>query len=84
MKERSKIRESWRRARILGHLRKRDVAVASAAATQSGTLEFHTHGSERFLKVIRSGDGSGVYFPETGAERKVQARANAAAAAAMQ
>ena len=31
MKERSKIRESWRRARILGHLRKRDVPVASTA-----------------------------------------------------
>jgi len=55
-----------------------------AAATQSGTLEFHQHGSQRFLKVIRSGDGSGVYFPETGAERRVQASANATASVGMQ
>ena len=41
-------------------------------------LVFHKHGSQRFLKVIGSGDGNGAYLPETNAGRG--ARTHAASA----
>jgi hypothetical protein len=44
-------------------------------------LVFERHGSERFLKRIRGGDGSGVYLVETRSERQAEARAAAASQA---
>ena len=44
-------------------------------------LAFDKHGSQRFLKSIRSGDGSGVYLPGTRSERQAEAQALAEARA---
>jgi hypothetical protein len=44
-------------------------------------LAFDKHGSQRFLKTIRSGDGSGVYLPDTRKERRAEAQALAEARA---
>ncbi len=44
-----------------------------------GKLVFRSHDGQRFLKMIRTEDGSGVYFPKTRTESAAQARAKAKA-----
>jgi hypothetical protein len=45
-------------------------------ATDAGTkLVFDKHGSQRFLKSIRSADGFGLYLPDSRSERQAQAQA---------
>lgn len=44
-------------------------------------LGFDKHGSQRFLKTIRSGDGFGVYLPDTRSERQAERQAEAQALA---
>jgi len=56
----------------------RALPKAADAGTQ---LVFDKHGSQRFLKSIRSADGSGAYVPETRSERQAQAQAQAEALA---
>jgi hypothetical protein len=41
----------------------------TAAGNVSSSLVFHRCGSQRFLRVIGNGDGSGAYLPETRSER---------------
>ena len=36
------------------------------------SLVFYTYGTQRFLKVVGSADGSGAYLPETRAEREAR------------
>ncbi len=43
---------------------------------------FQNHGGQRFLKMIRTGDGSGVYFPKTRMESEARATGVAGAAVA--
>jgi hypothetical protein len=51
-------------------------------ATDAGTrLAFEKHGSQHFLKTIRSEGGFGVYLPDTRSERQAQAVAEAQARA---
>jgi hypothetical protein len=38
-------------------------------AQGNGRLVFHKHGGQRFLKMIRADNGSGVYLPETRLEK---------------
>jgi hypothetical protein len=56
-------------------------------AAGKGKLVFRSHGGQRFLKMIRTEDGSGVYFPKTRTESEAQAsvkpRATDVAAAAI-
>jgi hypothetical protein len=54
----------------------------SSDPAEAKRLVFERHGSERFLKRIRSGDGSGVSLAETRSERQAEARASAEALAA--
>ncbi len=48
-------------------------------AVGKGKLVFRSHDGQRFLKMIRTEDGSGVYFPKTRTESAAQARAKAKA-----
>lgn len=51
-------------------------------AADAGTqLAFDKHGSQRYLKTIRSANGSGWYLPDTRSERQAQALAEAQARA---
>jgi hypothetical protein len=53
----------------------------SSDPAEAKRLVFERHGSQRFLKRIRGGDGSGVYLVETRSERQAEARAAATAQA---
>ncbi len=44
-------------------------------ASEAKRLVFHRHGSQRFLKVIRGGDGTGIYLPRTPIEAQAQRQA---------
>ena len=67
-----------------GHMATVLATRVPAAATQGGTLEFHRHGRQVFLKLISTGNGSGAYFPETGTEKALQPGAHAAPVVGMQ
>jgi hypothetical protein len=49
-----------------------------AASGEGAVLVFHRHGGQLFLKSIRSGNGSGLYFPNTRAENRLEAAATTA------
>jgi hypothetical protein len=52
--------------------------LALPRATGAGTkLVFDKHGSQRFLKSIRSEDGFGLYLPDSRSERQARALAQA-------
>lgn len=56
----------------------------SISDSERGTLVFDRYGSERFLKRVRTGGGSGLYVPETPYEAKTaqQSRVSGTAVAA--
>ena len=50
---------------------------------KAGELVFRKHGSQHFLKSIRTAGGSGASLPESRAEKDAQATGNAGAAVGM-
>jgi hypothetical protein len=53
-----------------------------AGAGGKGKLVFRDRGGQRFLKMLRTEDGSTVYFPKTRTENEAQARGEARATGA--
>ncbi len=50
---------------------------ADKGAKGSGKLVFHKYGSQRFLKMIRAGNGRGAYLPKTRSEREARSGGDA-------
>jgi hypothetical protein len=56
---------------------------APSDVAKGGELVFHKHGSQRFLKSIRTADGFGASLLESRTEKEAQASGNAAVAVGM-